>query len=407
MLNFGKKFGIFCLLDNHSFDFDTSYECIAAAGVTASFNAAGLNGLQQLDFFDSEYHDWKFGHISYGVTSETEEGGIDCDRIGFPGIHFFVPEIVFILTENEVQIGVCPGNDADQIYRDITAVILEEKTRGSVVSLKSRFNRGEYIVAVEKLQQHIKRGDCYEINFCQEFFAENAAIDPYTVYLTLSELSPSPFSAFYHYNNSYLLCASPERFLKRTGATIISQPMKGTAPRIPGNPQADAMQKENLLANAKERSENIMTVDLVRNDLSKICAEGSVHVKALLSIYTFAQVYQMVSTIEGKIDGEPPLSEIFQATFPMGSMTGAPKKRVMELINKYERTKRGLFSGTLGYIRPDGDFDFNVVIRSLFYNQAAHYLSVQAGSAITFKSDPGNEYDECLLKIAAIRKALE
>ena len=150
-----------------------------------------------------------------------------------------------------------------------------------------------------------------------------------------------------------------------------------------------------------------MIVDLVRNDLAKICTEGSVFVKDFLKIYSFPQVHQMISTIAGTLKENITLAEIFSASFPMGSMTGAPKKRVMELIEKYEKTKRGLFSGAVGYINPEGDFDFNVVIRSVLYNHTKQYVSIQAGSAITFKSNPKNEYEECLLKIAAMKKSLE
>ena len=203
------------------------------------------------------------------------------------------------------------------------------------------------------------------------------------------------------------MCASPERFLKKTGNEIISQPIKGTSKRILNDTKADNLLKEKLLNSKKERSENIMIVDLVRNDLAKICTEGSVHVKDFLKIYSFPQVHQMISTIAGNLKEETTLSQILSATFPMGSMTGAPKKIVMELIDQYEKTKRGLFSGTVGYINTDGDFDFNVVIRSILYNKQNKYISIQAGSAITFKSIPEEEYEECLVKVNAMKKALE
>ena len=201
------------------------------------------------------------------------------------------------------------------------------------------------------------------------------------------------------------MCASPERFLKKIKNTILSQPIKGTSKRG-NNIKEDEEEKKALQLNEKERSENTMIVDLVRNDLSKICTEGSVMVKEYLKIYSFPQVHQMISTISGNLRENISFSEILSATFPMGSMTGAPKKRVMELIEQYEKTKRGLFSGTVGYINPGGDFDFNVVIRSILYNEENNYLSIQAGSAITFKSDPHKEYEECNIKIEAMRQAL-
>ena len=161
--------------------------------------------------------------------------------------------------------------------------------------------------------------------------------------------------------------------------------------------------KEELFHSDKDRSENVMVVDLVRNDLSKVCEEGTVKVDELYGIYSFPQVHQMISTVSGELKKNISFTEIIKATFPMGSMTGAPKKRVMELIEQYEKTKRGIFSGCLGYISPNGDFDFNVVIRSIMYNASSNYLSFQAGSAITFYSDPEKEWEECLLKAEAIK----
>jgi para-aminobenzoate synthetase component 1 len=407
MLHFGKKFGIFCFLDNHGYEFSKSYECIAGAGALKSIIARDVPGLTRLNRFHKESREWIFGHVAYDVKNEIENAeSSNPDGIQFPDIHFFIPEIIFILNKNEVLIGMDPEGDVHKIHDEIISYKREIPT-SKTPFLKNRFLPGEYIDIVKKLQEHILRGDCYEINFCQEFYADNAVIDPYNVYEKLSALSPNPFSAFYKYEDKYLICASPERFLKKTGSTIISQPMKGTSKRITGDARADEQQMKDLYNNEKERSENIMIVDLVRNDLAKICTEGSVYVKDFLRIYAFPQVHQMISTVKGNLRENIALSEIFSATFPMGSMTGAPKKRVMELIEKYEKTKRGLFSGTVGYINPDGDFDFNVVIRSVLYNESRKYVSIQAGSAITFNSIPENEYEECLLKVAAIRKALE
>ncbi len=218
-------------------------------------------------------------------------------------------------------------------------------------------------------------------------------------------ISPNPFSSFYRIHDKYLLCASPERYLKKTGDKILSQPIKGTLKRT-SDSKEDDIKKHEFLLNAKERSENVMIVDLVRNDLSKVCGEATVSVEELFHVYSFPQVHQMISTISGKIPIQMNISEIIFATFPMGSMTGAPKKRVMELIEKYEKTKRGLFSGAVGYITPGNDFDFNVVIRSILYNEKEKYISIQAGAAITFSSDAEKEYEECLLKVNAMINVL-
>ncbi len=412
VLNFGKKYSTFCFLDNHEYNFQKSYECIAGAGIAKHLLSDDVSNhtpnLQKLDHFRKENKDWIFGHVSYDLKNEIEDlSSTKFDGIGFPLISFFVPEIVFIISRKKLQIGLLASLNPDDIFQEIISSSLVKKISEDTVVLKSRYSRKEYIDSVKKLQQHISKGDCYEINFCQEFYCDNAEIDPIRVHSNLNKISPNPFSAFYKYLDKFLMCASPERFLKKKGNKIISQPIKGTVKRITNDKNADDLQKKSLLQNEKERSENIMIVDMVRNDLAKICTEGSVKVEDFLGIYTFPQLHQMISTVSGILKDEVKLSEIFNATFPMGSMTGAPKKKVMELIEKYEKTKRGLFSGTVGYIEPDGDFDFNVVIRSAQYNSTSRYLSIMAGSAITFKSDPENEYDECLLKISGIKKALE
>ena len=273
-------------------------------------------------------------------------------------------------------------------------------------AFSQKISKEEYIKTIEQLRQHILRGDCYEINFCQEFFAEHAHIDPIAVYQKLSAASPNPFSALYKLDDKYLICASPERFLKKQGNHILSQPIKGTSKRIAGDAKQEAINKNSLYESQKDRSENVMVVDLVRNDLSMICSEGSVVVDELYGVYTFPQVYQMISTVSGELKKDISFTEIIKATFPMGSMTGAPKRSVLQLIEQYEKTKRGIFSGALGYITPSGDFDFNVVIRSIMYNQSSEYLSFQAGSGITFYSNPENEWEECLLKAEAIKRVL-
>ena len=408
MLSFIKKFSIFCFLDNHEYDFDKSYECVAGVGVLKSIISNGANSLRDIDQILQTTADWIFGHLAYDVKNEIENlQSYNPDYVCFPDFYFFIPEIVFILTEDELKIGVFNSAAAQKIYDEIISSEPIEGVRYPSPLVRARFSKEEYIETVKKLQQHILRGDCYEINFCQEFYSNQLVIDPLLVYEKLSELSPNPFSAFYKHNDEYLMCASPERFVKKKGNTIMSQPIKGTANRVKNDLAADEQRKDNLFYNDKERSENIMIVDLVRNDLAKICTQGSVSVKEFLKVYTFPQVHQMISTVAGNLKENISIADIFYATFPMGSMTGAPKKKVMELIEKYEKTRRGLFSGTLGYINPEGDFDFNVVIRSILYNQSNSYVSIQAGSAITFKSDPKNEYEECLLKITAMKKALE
>lgn len=407
MLNWAKQFNIFCLLDNRQYQFEQpAFECLLAAGSKRSVEAGAGKVFTSLKELTNE-QEWLFGHIGYDVKNEMEHlSSMNFDGINFPDCHFFVPAIVVQL--NETHVIIHGEEDATDVLDAIRSqpVLLDTMASGPV-SIHNRISADDYTSIIRKLQQHILRGDCYEINFCQEFFAENAVIDPQVVYEKLVTLSPNPFSALYRLKDKYCICASPERYLKKSGNRVISQPIKGTAKRNLEDKEIDDTIKAQLLASGKQKSENVMVVDLVRNDLSRVCREGSVKVDELFGIYSFPQVHQMISTVSGELKDDLDWIDIIQATFPMGSMTGAPKKRVMELIERYEHTRRGLFSGTIGYIDPNGDFDFNVVIRSILYNATTKYISFQAGGAITFYSDADEEYEECLLKASAMRDVLD
>jgi len=409
MLNWAKRFNIFCFLDNHQYPSPHhSHECLLAVGALDFLSADAGNALAQLKDFSARYNDWLFGHFSYDLKNEIEDlVSENPDHIGFPDLFFFVPEIIIELSKNKINIG-CFDHAHDHILDDIIAcdLIKSKEVFFDHISIESKFSKQEYIETVELLRKHILRGDCYEINFCQEFFVEKIAIDALTIYDLLTEISPNPFSAFYRVNDRYLICASPERYLKRVGEDLLSQPIKGTWQKNFDDMNADELNKERLFHSKKDRSENVMVVDLVRNDFSKICKEGSVVVDELFGVYSFPQLHHMISSVTGKLKDNTDWIDIIKATFPMGSMTGAPKKKVMQLIEQYEKTKRGVFSGAVGYLDPKKNFDFNVVIRSIFYNGAKEYLSFLVGSGITFYSDPVNEYEECLLKMSSIKKVL-
>lgn len=406
MLNWANQFGICCFLDNHQYPNRVgSFECILAVNAADAVQVAAGRAFEQLQAFVDRHNDWCFGHLGYDLKNETEDlQSGNADFVKFDDLFFFIPEIVLILRHDELLIGM-----KDRQHKAVAMSVFNSMPVTSPllpsVKIKSRFTRAAYIDAVRQLQQHILRGDCYEVNFCQEFYSNNAIIDPLQVYRSLSRESPNPFSCYYRVNGKYLLCASPERFLCKEGNRLISQPVKGTIGRGK-DAGTDGLNKAALMKSAKDRSENIMVVDLVRNDLSRVCAEGSVRVEELMGIYSFPQVYQMISTISGEVEKGTHVTDLLKATFPMGSMTGAPKKRVMQLIEQYERTKRGLFSGAVGYISPGKDMDFNVVIRSILYNAVNRYLSFQTGSAITYYSRAEDEYEECLLKAEAIKRVL-
>ncbi len=400
MLNWSNsRFNICCLLDNHHYNtIHHSVECVLAVGVIKEFHS--LKTLASC----MPIGDWLFGHFSYDLNNHVENlQSSNKDGIGFPDLFFYVPEVLIFLNEGMLQIGIY-GNNHEEIFNEIAHTVVAKSTKHKL-SIQQSFSKKDYVETVKKLKDHILRGDCYEINLCQEFFAENVEINPLHLHEQLSLASPNPFAAYYRIGDKHISCMSPERYLKKQGNTIMSQPIKGTAARN-ADEKKDALVIDDLKTNEKERAENIMIVDLVRNDLSKIAKEGSVKVEELCEIYTFPQVHQMISTISGQLKNDISFEEIIHATFPMGSMTGAPKRRVMQLIEQYERSKRGLFSGSIGYVNPDNDFDFNVVIRSVLYNSTNRYLSFHTGSAITFNSDPDYEYEECMLKASAIKKVL-
>ena len=275
----------------------------------------------------------------------------------------------------------------------------------SDIKIKLRVHKEEYHEKVTAILQHIHRGDIYEANFCMEFYTENAHLEPVEIYQKLNAISRPPFATYFKNNHQFLLCASPERYLRKEGNRVISQPIKGTAKRH-SDKVSDEQSKTELAQNPKERSENVMIVDLVRNDLSHTATKGSVIVEELCEIYSFEQVHQMISTIVSTVEDATSPIEILKTTFPMGSMTGAPKISAMKIIEDLEATKRGLYSGAIGYFTPDNDFDFNVVIRSILYNAENEYLSFSVGSAITSQAVPEQEYEECLLKAKAMFEVL-
>jgi para-aminobenzoate synthetase component I len=408
MLNWANRFGIFCFLDNHQYpSHTTGIECMLAAGMARQFKPSGENILLQLQNFLNEKPAWIFGHLGYDLKNEIENlRSAGVDRLGFEDLYFFEPEILIRLSPGKLMIE--QGGDSQKIMDEIMSA--EENDGDDFLSgdyqLQHRFSKSEYLQTIHQVQQHIQKGDCYELNFCQEFFMEDVRINPLQVFENLSAVSPNPFSALYKLEDKFLVCASPERFLRKQGNKILSQPIKGTSPRYVNNHGMDQQSKSALIESEKDRTENVMVVDLVRNDLSKVCTRGSVQVDELFGVYSFPQVHQLISTVSGELKEGTTFEKILRATFPMGSMTGAPKKRVMELIEKYERSRRGIFSGALGYFTPGGDFDFNVVIRSIMYNETGKYLSFMAGSGITFYSDAEKEYEECLLKAEAMKKAL-
>lgn len=398
MLNWANRFNIFAFLDHNQYDHQSSsFLCRLAAGVKRDCSISGVDPFDTLQRFHQENPSWLFGHFNYPA--------VHADTTGFPTAYFFEP-LHLIDLQADVMI-IETEDDPSVLFQEIVATSdIFNKAIQAPVAVKARISKEAYISAIQQIQHHIQRGDCYELNFCQEFYAEDVAVDPLALFNKLNAISPNPFAVCYRWNDSYCLCASPERFIQKTANTIYSQPIKGTAKRDRQNEQNDRLIRSALLQSAKDKSENVMIVDLVRNDLSRIAQRGTVKVDELFGVYTFPQLHHMISTISAEVSDSTHWTSIIQACFPMGSMTGAPKKKVMELIDGYEISPRGLFSGTIGYVTPESDFDFNVVIRSIFINLSSRQLSFKAGGGITINSNPELEYAESLAKAEAIKKVL-
>jgi para-aminobenzoate synthetase component 1 len=386
----------------------SSYDCILAVDAFTSIKTDYHNAFEDLKQYQQITKDWLFGYLSYDLKNDIEIlNSNNFDGLDFPDLFFFQPKKLFLLKGNQLEIQylyLC-DDEVEEDFEEIRLQIADCRLQLSEIEIKQRISKENYLEKVSNLLERIHLGDIYEANFCMEFFAENANIEPLEKFLKLNKISKSPQAVFFKNNTNFLLSASPERYIKKEGDLIISQPIKGTSKRFL-NPIEDENAKNLLASDPKERAENIMVTDLVRNDLSRTAQKGSVKVEELCGIYSFEQVHQMITTITSKLDNQFTAVDAIKTSFPMGSMTGTPKVSVLKIIEELEETKRGLYSGAVGYFTPNGDFDFNVVIRSILYNQENKYASFSVGSAITSLSIPENEYEECLLKAKAMREVL-
>lgn len=386
-----------------------TYDAVLAVDALTSLITDFNGAFQDLKDYQSQVQDWIFGYLSYDLKNDIENlSSKNFDGLEFPDLFFFQPKRLFLIRDNTVEIKYlnCVENEIDI---DLTTINNIEISLGdnlcSDIKIKLRIHKDEYFQKLDKILEAIHWGYIYEVNFCQEFYAENTCINPLETFHNLNNISNPPFASFIKTFDKYVLSASPERYIKKKGCKVISQPIKGTAKRSQ-NKEEDEILRHTLANDLKERSENIMIVDLVRNDLSKTAVKGSVEVEELCQVYTFDQVHQMISTVTSKVSDEVNPVDIIKTTFPMGSMTGAPKISAMTIIEDLEMSKRGVYSGAIGYFNPEGNFDFNVVIRSILYNESKQYVSYSVGGAITAKSDPLKEYEECLIKAKAMKQVL-
>lgn len=401
MLNWASRFSISLFLDSNGYaDGYGCYECLLGAGAAQIVSCGDAKPFEAIQQAHQAHRDWLFGHLCYDLKNLLEPHLRSRHEAGhhWPLLQFFVPEVVCMIPRGRSVLRVeSLRGDAAAIAAEIRNAALPAAAALPRVSFRSRFSKEEYLERIAALRDHIRNGDCYEITFCNEAFAEGLTLDARVAFCRLNEQSPAPFAAFYQHAGQHLICASPERFIGRRGRRIFSQPIKGTARRSPDAAEDERL-KEALRSSGKEQAENVMIVDLVRNDLARSCAAGSIQVDELFGIYSFPRVHQMISTISGRLRDDVPFTDAIRFAFPMGSMTGAPKHKAMQLIDRYEATRRELYSGSVGYISPEGDFDFNVIIRSLFYHADSGYLSYQSGGAITWGSEAESEWEELQLK---------
>jgi para-aminobenzoate synthetase component 1 len=414
ILNWSLQYNEVAWLDSNNYAQNHgTYKAILAVDAFTAIKTDVLGAFIKLEEYQNTTKDWLFGYLTYDLKNDIENlKSSNFDGLKFPDLYFFQPKKIFLFSENEVELLYLNmvDDEWEKDWEDIlnNNYVIEDQTtqKDTPIKISLRTSKDSYFSKINQMLRHIERGDIYEANFCQEFYSENAIIKPVKTFLQLNEISTPPFATFLKLENHYVLSASPERYLKKTDNTIISQPIKGTAKRSK-NKEEDQALVYKLINDPKERSENIMITDLVRNDLSRFAEKGSVHVEELCKVYTFEQVHQMISTIRCTVPKNISPVAILRNTFPMGSMTGAPKISAMKIIENLEDTKRGLYSGAVGYFTPTGDFDFNVVIRSILYNALEKYVSYSVGGAITSKSIPENEYEECLIKAKAMREVLE
>jgi para-aminobenzoate synthetase component 1 len=409
LLFWGQQFREIIFLDSNEYPQQySSYDCILAVDAFTSIKTDYNNAFEDLKQYQQITKDWLFGYLSFDLKNDVEHlKSNNFDGLGFPDLFFFQPKKLFLLKGNELEIqylNMC-DDEVEDDFEKISVQCSVFSNQNSQIAIQQRIPKENYLEKSAKILEHIHQGDIYEVNFCMEFFAENATINPLEKFLKLNEISQPPFAIYFKNNKHFLLSASPERYLRKEGDVLISQPIKGTTKRF-----LDAIEDEKsrnqLALDPKERAENIMITDLVRNDLSRTAQKGSVEVAELCAIYSFMQVHQMISTVTSKLDKHYSAVDAIRTTFPMGSMTGAPKISALKIIEELEETKRGLYSGAVGYFTPSGDFDFNVVIRSILYNEENKYISFSVGSAITAQSIPQKEYEECLLKAKAMLEVL-
>jgi para-aminobenzoate synthetase component 1 len=338
-----------------------------------------------------------FGFLGYDLKNHIDPlGSQNPELIDVPDFYFMEPRIILKIEGEAIEV-----LSGDVNLQEIKNQPVSAGTE-SVKNIKRLEEKASYIRKINEIQRLIREGDFYELNYSYPIQAETAG-NALSIYKKMREINPVPFGAFLKTEDFHVCCASPERFLKKSGRKVISEPIKGTSPRS-DEKVADLKYREELL-NEKNKAENLMIVDLVRHDLSLIAETGSVQVSKLFDVQSFGTVHQLISTIEATALKDVHPVDVIKACFPMGSMTGAPKIEVMKTIEDLEIYRRGIYSGAIGYFTPEGDFDFNVVIRSAIVKDGRVIYPV--GGAITGDSNPEEEWEETHVKARVLTRIAE
>ncbi len=374
----------------------------AGFGSKSSISLSTTQGaFDRLESYQSGLETTAMGFLGYDLKNDLESlSSINTDPIKAPEASFFEPQVKISFADGALEL---ESDDSDLILELIQVAhgAVPNFNQNLPVSLDPQTSRDGYLEQAYRIKDHLKKGDIYEANYCIQFSGNSLSFDPHTYFIDLQKKTEAPFSVFAKFDEFYVMSASPERFLKRTGSHVISQPIKGTKKRSE-DPIIDLSLKNDLREDKKEQSENVMIVDLVRNDLSRVAKRGTVRVDELFGVQTFRTVHHLVSAVSCELDAGKNSWDLIKACFPMGSMTGAPKVSAMQIIGETESFKRGVYSGAFGFMEPNGDFDFNVLIRTMLYNSATGALGLSVGSAITIDAVPEKEYEECLLKAHAL-----
>lgn len=353
-----------------------------------------------------------FGYLSYDFGRKFEKiPSRNAKTLKIPDAVFAFYDRLIIADQKERRLYLASREEltsANEAFREMEETLLKETVPDLLQKQEGRaefsadFGREEYEKSVEQMRTCIEEGDIYIANMTQQLSIPGKG-RCYDVFRYLRTHNPSPFGAYMNYGEFHVICASPERFLSVKDGTAVTRPIKGTRRRSK-NVKEDALLKRELSESEKDRSELLMIVDLERNDLNRVCTPGSVRVPEHCISEEYATVFHLVSTVTGKLEDHMSVDRLIKAMFPGGSVTGAPKIRAMEIIDRLERSRRGLYTGSIGYFSLNGDCDFNIVIRTAVYKDGRYHLGV--GGGITWESDPEFEYEETMQKAKAVLEAI-